>query len=234
MRRGEIRDPIMTLVLTWVTCGIYYWYWMYKASEEINAGLGREEYDPGMELLLAIVTFGLWVIWWDWRVSESIYEMEQRWGLEPKMEPALMFLTNFFGLGPLFYQRSMNHAWEQGRPGAGPPRRLGHQQQPQGGFDPRDGYAGQPQQHHPHGGAQPGQRPPQQHQPGGAQPGQRPRQPQQPPQGQHGPQSPPQPGAPQAGAPQRPSSPQDKPAGADSKPPASAGEGEWKGSGDWE
>ncbi len=119
MRRGEVRNPVMTLVLTIITCGFYYFYWMYKTCEEVNAGLATEEYNPGIEILLSIVTCGLWTLWWDWRVGESIYEMEQRWGTDPMMEPALLFLTNFFGLGPLFYQRSMNNAWENGSPDGG-------------------------------------------------------------------------------------------------------------------
>ncbi len=127
MQRGESREPVMTLVLTIVTCGFYYWYWMYKTCEEVNAGLGREEYNPVVEILLGVVTCGLWVLVWDWRVGESIYEMEQKWGVEPKMEPVLLFLTNFFGLGPLFYQRSMNNAWDNGRPPGGGQDLLGQE-----------------------------------------------------------------------------------------------------------
>ncbi len=124
MQRGEFREPVMTLVFTWLTCGIYYYYWMYVASEEMNAALGRKEYDPAMEIVLSLVTCGIWLIWWDWRMSESIVELEQRWGLVPKMEPALMFVTNFLGLGPLFYQRSMNHAWQFGDPNRATNQRL--------------------------------------------------------------------------------------------------------------
>lgn len=129
MRSGMNRNPVMTLVLTLVTCGFYYWYWMWVTCQDINAGLGREEFNPAVEILLGIVTCGLWVLVWDWRAGEAIYELEQTWGVEPEMEPALLFLTNFFGLGPLFYQRSMNNAWLNGAPPEERAGRIEHQQQ---------------------------------------------------------------------------------------------------------
>lgn len=123
MKRGPIREPIMTLVLTLLTCGVYYLYWIVATCNEVNDGLGRQEYNGGMEVVLSLLTCGWWTLWWDWRMANSIYELEQRWGVEPELEPAVMFITNFFGLGPLFYQRSMNNAWENGSPqGEQPPR----------------------------------------------------------------------------------------------------------------
>ena len=121
MQAGEKRDPIMALVLAIVTCGLYMFYWVYKSSEELNAGLGRQDFNPAMEVGLSFLTCGLWMIWWDWRAANAIYEMEQMWGQKPKMEPALLFLTGLFGLGPLFFQLSMNNAWE------GQPQIAGHQ-----------------------------------------------------------------------------------------------------------
>lgn len=116
MQRGERRDPIMTLVLTIITCGMYQFYWMFMACDEVNKGLGRNQYNGLVEVLLSFMTCGLWMLWWDWRIGNSIYEMEQRWGVQPKMEPAMLFLTAFFGLGPLFFQASMNNAWDHGQP----------------------------------------------------------------------------------------------------------------------
>ncbi len=115
-QRGTVREPIMTLVLTIFTCGFYYLYWMIVACEDINKGLGEKRFNWVVEFVLGFVTCGIWFLVWEWRSAEAICEIEQRWGLKPQMEPVLLFLTNFFGLGPLFYQRSMNHAWEEGHP----------------------------------------------------------------------------------------------------------------------
>ena len=45
MQRGEVRDPIMVAILGMVTCGFYNLYWMYMVCEEMNNGLGREEFN---------------------------------------------------------------------------------------------------------------------------------------------------------------------------------------------
>lgn len=37
------RSPITIILLSIVTCGIYFIYWLYVTSKEINDALGREE-----------------------------------------------------------------------------------------------------------------------------------------------------------------------------------------------
>lgn len=119
MQKGESRDPIMTLVLTLVTCGLYGLYWLFVTTEEVNKGLGREEYNFVKEFLLTMVTCGLWGMFWMWRFSNSIVEIEQKWGVQPKMDAPILFVTYIFGLGPFFMQTSLNNAWDNGNPGVG-------------------------------------------------------------------------------------------------------------------
>ncbi len=153
-RPGKVREPIMTLILTILTCWIYYLYWMIVTCEDINKGLGEKRFNWVVEFVLGFLTCGVWFLVWEWRSAEAIVEIEQRWGLQPQMEPVLLFITNFFGLGPLFYQRSMNHAWQQGQPpSAGMPDRLEQE------IDGLSGdYSQSPHQYQP----QQQQRPPQQ------------------------------------------------------------------------
>ncbi|MCL2159037.1 MAG: DUF4234 domain-containing protein [Oscillospiraceae bacterium] len=51
---GKTRDPVMVIVLSLVTCGIYYFYWLYTTMNDLNQMAGREILSPGKFLLLSI------------------------------------------------------------------------------------------------------------------------------------------------------------------------------------
>ena len=118
MQRGEVRNPVTVLLLMFVTCGIYGIIWMLAVIDDVNKGLGREEFNALKEIGLSIVTCGVWGIWFQWRLSEAVVEVQKSWGVQPKMDAPILFATNFvMGLGPYFIQDSLNNAWENGTPG---------------------------------------------------------------------------------------------------------------------
>jgi hypothetical protein len=51
---GLTRDPVMVIVLSIVTCGVYYFYWLYTVMNDINKAAGREIINPGTFILLSI------------------------------------------------------------------------------------------------------------------------------------------------------------------------------------
>jgi len=117
MQRGEIRNPIMVLVLPMVTCGIYGIIWILGAIDDVNKGLGREEYNAMKEIGLSIVTCGIWAYWFMWRFSHSVVEVQNKWGVQPAMDAPILFVLSLFGIGPFFIQTGLNNAWENGTPG---------------------------------------------------------------------------------------------------------------------
>ena len=117
MQRGEVRNPILVLVLPMVTCGLYAFYWIYTVVEEINGALGREEFNFMKEIALSIVTCGAWGIYFQWRLCEAVVEVQQQWGVQPSMDAPILFVTNFLGVGPFLMQTALNNAWENGTPG---------------------------------------------------------------------------------------------------------------------
>jgi hypothetical protein len=131
MQKGEVRNPVTVLLLAMFTCGIYAVYYAFFAlPEDINKGLGREEFNGVKELLLTVVTCGAWGIWYYWRAAEALVELQRAWGVEPQMDAPILFIMNFVGIGPLFVQQSLNNAWENGAPGG-----AGH-----GGAGGADGF----------------------------------------------------------------------------------------------
>jgi len=69
----EVRNSGMVLLLSIVTCGIYYMWWIYKTSEELNRTLGDPSINPGIDLLLSIISCGLWAIYLMYRNTQKIH-----------------------------------------------------------------------------------------------------------------------------------------------------------------
>lgn len=70
----EERSGAMVIVLMFVTCGIYFFYWIYKTSSELRDALGDTSINPGTDLLLTIVTCGLWAIMIEHRNVQKIHQ----------------------------------------------------------------------------------------------------------------------------------------------------------------
>ncbi len=132
MRLGTRRDPALTLLLILLTCGIYYAFFIYKTTQEMDEFLGETDYAPAVEVALSVVTCGLWNIYWDYRTGKRIARMSAQVGL-PVTDNALLYLVldlvgagGFASLGlinPVLQQDGLNRIWQAAMTGPPPPRR---------------------------------------------------------------------------------------------------------------
>jgi len=112
---GERREVVLTLVLMFLTCGIYGLVVMYKMGDEINRHLGRNELNPGMDLLLTFLTCGFWSWYVMYRYPKALQDMVMEEG-GPKTDlvlPCILFAI--FGMGIvsfLILQGELNKHWE--------------------------------------------------------------------------------------------------------------------------
>ena len=67
------RSGAVVILLTFVTCGIYFLYWIYKTSDELRIALGDESISPGTDLLLSIITCGFWSLYVEYRNCEKVH-----------------------------------------------------------------------------------------------------------------------------------------------------------------
>ncbi|HEY0004801.1 MAG TPA: DUF4234 domain-containing protein [Pyrinomonadaceae bacterium] len=112
---GVKRDPVMVLVLTLLTCGIYAIWWYYTYATEVKDALGREDLNPLTDLLLGFVTCGVWAIYaFFYKYPQLLMEMQRRAGL-PTNDITMMTLL----LGILFspaaifiIQSELNKIWD--------------------------------------------------------------------------------------------------------------------------
>src|SRR6185295_6132018 len=118
---GERREVIVTLVLMFLTCGVYGLVLLYKMGSEINGHLGRNELNPGMDLLLIFLTSGFWSWYIMYRYPKALQDLIMAEGgpTTDLVLPCMLFAI--FGMGLvsfLILQGELNKHWElhQGSP----------------------------------------------------------------------------------------------------------------------
>ena len=111
---GERRDPALVLVLTLLTCGIYYWFWLYRVSEETQRFLDEPDTSPGLEVLLCLLTCGVYILYWDYKQAKKIARMQTMVGLPPTDNAILYLILNLCGIGfinAMIEQGHLNEVW---------------------------------------------------------------------------------------------------------------------------
>jgi len=77
------RDFIVVMLLTIVTCGIYWFYYIYVTTGDLNqmAGDDGQTQDPTTVVLLSIVTCGLYSIYWYYKQGNRMQNMGAAQGI---------------------------------------------------------------------------------------------------------------------------------------------------------
>ena len=70
------RNIVVCVILSIVTCGIYYIYWFIKITDESNAlAPNNATTSGGKAFLLTLVTFGIYGIYWAYKLGNKVGEM---------------------------------------------------------------------------------------------------------------------------------------------------------------
>jgi hypothetical protein len=129
------RDPLGVLGLSFITFGIYWWYWYWAINDELRRYERDETIRPGIALLA--VTLGWFLIVPPfismYNTSLHIVKDQQRLGIAQQLSPAInVILLLFIGIATGIYtQEHLNRVWDAARgtspslppaaPGALPP-----------------------------------------------------------------------------------------------------------------
>ncbi len=92
---GTIKDPVMTIVLILVTCGLYGYYWLYLTSKEMQEFTGKYAITPALEVVLCIVTGGLYHIYWYYKSFAMLPGMQEQVG-RPAADNSVLWLILMF------------------------------------------------------------------------------------------------------------------------------------------
>jgi hypothetical protein len=96
-RRKEMqikdRNIAMCILLTFITCGIYGLYWMYKIIEESDAVTGNDNpMNPVLVILLGVITCGIYYWFWLYQCGKRFDELNSREGRSSSGDYAVLFL----------------------------------------------------------------------------------------------------------------------------------------------
>lgn len=119
---GETRNPVTIVLLGIVTCGIYWYYWLYyKLIPELRAYLGRtDEYNPLTQMLISMVC-GIMFIINSGKAAGMVFEAQQRAGRPGAQDKtntiwicwAIQFITSLPAAlaVPFILQTETNKVW---------------------------------------------------------------------------------------------------------------------------
>jgi hypothetical protein len=119
---GEKRSPLLVLVLGFVTCYLYLFYWWYATAADIKRATGHQDINPQIEIVLNILTCGFYTIYLSYKYPKLILEMQQKAGVVRNDTSLLSLLLSLFSLGPIacyVIQSDLNRIWETMESGAG-------------------------------------------------------------------------------------------------------------------
>ena len=115
MQKGTVRSIPMLVIFSIVTCGIYYFYWIYKTTDEIKKFMESEEINPTLELILSIVTCGIYTYYWYYKYGKIVYlEMTKKAGLDSTEDSTiLLVILNLFMyvISAAILQDKLNTIW---------------------------------------------------------------------------------------------------------------------------
>jgi hypothetical protein len=110
------RNPLGVLGLSFITIGIYFFYWYYKVNDELRLALRDETISPTRSLMAMI--FG-WIIIVPpfiamWNTAGHVEELENRTGVQQTLEPviALVIMFVFSIANTAYLQEHLNRAWD--------------------------------------------------------------------------------------------------------------------------
>lgn len=115
MAVGEKREPVMVIVFTLISCGIYGLWWMHTYATEVKNALGRQDLNPTTDIVLSLVTCGIWgIIAFYYKYPKLIPDLQQRVGLPPNdISTMTLLLGIFFAPVSLFMiQTELNKIWD--------------------------------------------------------------------------------------------------------------------------
>lgn len=113
---GNKRSVAMIIVLSFLTCGIYYLIWVYQTTEMIARFNRDQETSAGIVVLLHLITCGIYGIYWWYKISQMFIESQQHVG-RPYINDnkVLLLILSIFGfsvVGMAILQSDLNNFWD--------------------------------------------------------------------------------------------------------------------------
>jgi hypothetical protein len=116
-REEAVRNIVVSLILTILTCGLYDIYWNAKQMKAMNGLLGREELSFWTWLLVGIITCGIFHLYYEYKMGLALLEIQENYGMQVDNHlPIISLLVSLFGFSIVvdaIHQNEINKAYEK-------------------------------------------------------------------------------------------------------------------------
>lgn len=90
------RNIAVCIILSFITCGIYGFYWLACLTNDANTVSGTNGTSGGMTVLLTIVTCNIYGLYWGYKQGEKIDLAKQKRGIPSSNSNVLYLLLCLF------------------------------------------------------------------------------------------------------------------------------------------
>ena len=122
------RSPVLVLLFSLITCGIYYLYWYVVTTNEIEHELKHPDgscKSGGMTILFMIITCGIYTFYWWFKQGKRTAQLQQERNLVVSDNSVIYLVLCFFGIGSIIntilLQSSLNKIAEAPAAPTAPP-----------------------------------------------------------------------------------------------------------------
>lgn len=110
---GKTRNPVVVILLSIVTCGIYGLYWVYSCASDINGVTGQQRISPGLFILSMFIPY--LPLYFAYKTDQNLVEIGRTENVAYESKFVLWLILFLVGIGYLvfFYQTQemLNSIW---------------------------------------------------------------------------------------------------------------------------
>jgi hypothetical protein len=112
--KSKDRSVALLILFTIITCGIYFLYWTYAITEEVNDYLNDNDTSGGMVVLFGIITCGIYTLYWYYKMGKRIVYCQEKASIRVSDDSLIYLLLSIFGLSIIsaaIMQSNLNNVW---------------------------------------------------------------------------------------------------------------------------
>jgi hypothetical protein len=98
------RNIVLAVILSFITCGLYLFYWMATITDDANiVSDERSDTSGGLVIVFSVVTCGIYTIYWFYKMGKKLNMAGVKYGKSISDNSIVYLLLGIFGFGIVNY-----------------------------------------------------------------------------------------------------------------------------------